>query len=527
MRTTPDLANNQSGGGETAKATSPKQTAADRYQIFEEVALEKLRHGGDQDKPVVFLPLPVRASAIAAIVITGLGVLWAVFARVPVQVNGVATIIPLGSLNSATARTDGVLYYQISGTGPQRLSPEQQQRNQQLSQFWSQSVVNTTTTVNDVKLERLAFDAIAPAEGERLVMPEAEDTQMMYDQNQSQGSALSNLFVPGNTVVARINNPAAIEELDAVRRVFKDKLLLSQTIIMDRQQRSTSFRKIAPMIKQQLKDRRQEQLDREQLLERMQTLWAKGFVSSAQLLQERSTLGSVRQQVVQLDRDGIDNDFSGTDQRLKARQEEVNRIKTKDQLQNSLATYMSKALTIAPPRGMYLVALYQQNGMQVKQGDELYTYTLTKPALPNTIPVFVDATTIQQLQDGMRVLVTPKGISRAQYGGIPGVVNEVGRLPLKGESLAAVAGGRSLAAAISQANPAPYLVRVKLQLANPSQCKQLLSRQCYAWSSRRVPPFPVRMGSQADVQITTIHRRPIEFVMPALRQALGLVVENR
>jgi hypothetical protein len=158
VRTTPDLANNQSGGGETAKATSPKQTAADRYQIFEEVALEKLRHGGDQDKPVVFLPLPVRASAIAAIVITGLGVLWAVFARVPVQVNGVATIIPLGSLNSATARADGVLYYQISGTGPQRLSPEQQQRNQQLSQFWSQSVVNTTTTVNDVKLERLAFD---------------------------------------------------------------------------------------------------------------------------------------------------------------------------------------------------------------------------------------------------------------------------------------------------------------------------------------------------------------------------------
>jgi hypothetical protein len=328
-------------------------------------------------------------------------------------------------------------------------------------------------------------------------------------------------------VVARINNPAAVEELDAVRRVFKAKLLLSQTIILDRQKRSISYRKIAPMIKQQLKDRRQEQSDRELLLERMQTLWSKGFVSSAQLLQEKSTLGSVRQQVVQLDRDGIDNNFSGTDQRLKAREEEVNKHQTKDQLQNTLTKYMSNVFIIAPPSGIYLVALYQQNGMEVRQGDELYTYTLTRPVLPSTIPVFVDATTIQQLQDGMRVLVTPKGISRAQYGGIPGVVNEVGRLPLKGEGLAAVAGGRSLAAAISQANPTPYLVRVKLRLANPSQCKQLLSRRCYAWSSRRIPPFPVRMGSQADVQITTIHRRPIEFVMPALRQALGLAVENR
>jgi hypothetical protein len=35
------------------------------------------------------------------------------------------------------------------------------------------------------------------------------------------------------------------------------------------------------------------------------------------------------------------------------------------------------------------------------------------------------------------------------------------------------------------------------------------------------------MGSQADVQLTTIYRRPIEFVMPALREVLGLVVENR
>jgi hypothetical protein len=527
VNTPSDPAKTQPEAAGTTKAPSPTPTAAERYQIFEQVALEKLRLGSDQGKPVVFLPLPVRASAIAAIVITGLGVLWALLAKIPVQVRGTATIIPEGPMSSAVAGADGVLYYQISGTGPQLLSPLQSKRNQQLSRFWAQSVVGTTSTLDDEQLEHLVFDAIAPAEGQPLVMPETQTKQLMFYRKQGQGAELSKLFVYGNTVVARINNPAAVEELDAVRRVFKAKLLLSQTIILDRQKRSISYRKIAPMIKQQLKDRRQEQSDRELLLERMQTLWSKGFVSSAQLLQEKSTLGSVRQQVVQLDRDGIDNNFSGTDQRLKAREEEVNKHQTKDQLQNTLTKYMSNVFIIAPPSGIYLVALYQQNGMEVRQGDELYTYTLTRPVLPSTIPVFVDATTIQQLQDGMRVLVTPKGISRAQYGGIPGVVNEVGRLPLKGEGLAAVAGGRSLAAAISQANPTPYLVRVKLRLANPSQCKQLLSRRCYAWSSRRIPPFPVRMGSQADVQITTIHRRPIEFVMPALRQALGLAVENR
>ena len=58
--------------GERSQPAAP--TAADRYQIFEQVALEKLRSGSDQSKPVVFLPLPVRASAIAAVAITGLGV---------------------------------------------------------------------------------------------------------------------------------------------------------------------------------------------------------------------------------------------------------------------------------------------------------------------------------------------------------------------------------------------------------------------------------------------------------------------
>ena len=511
--------------GEKSQQAAP--TAADRYQIFEQVALEKLRSGSDQSKPVVFLPLPVRASAIAAVGITALGVLWAVLARVPVQVKGMAAIVPEGSVSSAMARADGVLYYQISGIGPQRLDSRQRQRNQQLSRFWEQSVVDTKNTIPYGVLQQLTIDAQTPPEGQPLLMPEAEASKMAYDHSGAQRDSISSLYVPGNTLVARINSPEAVEELDAIRRLTQPKLSLSRQISVDRTKRSSAYQNIDPLIQRQLQDKRQELMEREQLVLRLQALWRKGYVSAAQLLQEQSTVIGLRQQVVQLDRDRLGNNFSSTDQRQQATEAELNSLQTTDQLQSALVAYMSKVFTIVPPGGVYLVALYQQNGMQVKQGDELFTYSLKPPVLPELIPVFVDAATVQQLDEGMRVLVTPKGISRAQYGGIPGVVDEVGRLPLSGEALAAVAGGRSLAAAIGQATPSPYLVKVKLQLADPKKCRQLLSRQCYAWSTRRIPPFPVRMGSQADVQITTIYRRPIEFVMPAVRQALGLVVENR
>lgn len=510
---------------ETTKPAAP--TAADRYEIFEQVALEKLRSGSDQSKPVVFLPLPVRTSAIVAVAITGLGVLWAVLARVPVQVNGISTIVPEGSVSSALARADGVIYYQISGIGPQRLSTLQQQRNQQLAMFWEQSVVATKDTIPFAQLSQLAFDAIGPAEGQILLMPEAHDKPQSYDGNNGQHVTPRNLFVPANTVVARVDNAAAVEELDTIRRLTKPKLTLSQQIINDRRKRSSAYNNIDPLILLQLQDKRQELVEREQLLLRLQALWRKGYVSATQLLQEQSTVLGLRQQLVQLNRDRLGNSFSTTDQRQQANEAELNSLQTTNQLQNALVAYMSKVFTIVPPSGVYLVALYQQNGMQVKQGDELFTYSIKQPVLPQVVPVFVNATTVQQLEPGMRVLVTPKGISRAQYGGILGSIKEVGRLPLAGEALAAVAGGRSLATAIGQVTPSPYLVKVKLQLANPERCQQLLSRQCYAWSTRRIPPFPVRMGSQADVQLTTIYRRPIEFVMPALREVLGLVVENR
>ena len=60
---------------------SPKtpgdKAAAVRHEIFEQIALERLRNSGDTSKPVGFLPLPVRLTAVVAVSISGLGVLWA------------------------------------------------------------------------------------------------------------------------------------------------------------------------------------------------------------------------------------------------------------------------------------------------------------------------------------------------------------------------------------------------------------------------------------------------------------------
>ena len=503
---------------------SDGQAAADRHQIFEQIALERLRNGSDTSKPVSFLPLPVRLTALAAVTITGLGVVWSFTARIPVQVNGLASITPEVPVSSAIARVDGDLTYQVSGVGPDLLSPTQRSQNMAISNYWRENW--ETEALSYSRLNQLSLSALDNDLGQRLVMPESINNADAIDDLSSSLLNYQKLRFPGDTVIARIANSEAQQELDAIRLATLPKLKIDGSIIDDRRQGAGRFKTVATLLVNQRRSQQQELKEREALLKRLDVLWRKGFVSTVQLLQEQSLINGLRNQLLQLDRERINTKSSVEDQRQQAAQASLSSLQTTNQLQSALVSYLNKVYTFSPPLGMYIVSRSIRNGMQAKAGEELFTYSVQKPTLPGVIPVFVDAATSQQLNEGMQVLLTPKGISRAQYGGIPGVVDEVGKLPLPVEGIAAFAGGRTLAGSIQQSLPSSYLVRVKLQQAEPAYCQQMLSMRCYQWSTNRRPPFPVKLGTLADAQITVQYRRPIEFVMPALRQALGLVLDN-
>jgi len=502
-----------------------KQAAADRHQIFEHIALERLRSGSDTTKAVEFLPLPVRLTAVAAVSITALGVLWSLLARVPVQVNGLATMTPEVQVSSAIARTNGEVVYQVSGFGPDQLTERQRRDNQALSAYWGESWATGIPSFD--RLNQLALAALDNHKGQELQLPGATDADELFDDISKTGIAYQQLYFKPNTVIARIDDAEAEQQLDAMRSTTQPQLDINRSIIKDRQQRASGFRGVGTLIGSQRLRQQQELQEREALLQRLTVLWGRGFVSTAQLLQEQSVINGLRQQLLQLDRESLNTGFSDADQRQQAEQTQLTSLQAKNQLQSALVAFLNKVFFFAPPTGMYVVSRSIRNGMNVRAGDELYTYSVEKPVLPAIIPVFVDASTSQQLREGMTVLVTPRGISRAQYGGIGGVVVEVGKLPLPAEGIAGFAGGRTLAGTIQQSLPNAYLVRVKLNQADPKYCQQMLSLRCYKWSTNRLPPFPVRLGTLADVQINVQYRRPIEFVMPALRQAVGLVVENR
>jgi hypothetical protein len=510
-------------GADAADANGSKR-AADRFQIFESVALERLQAGSDSTKPAAFLPLPVRLTALAAAAIAGIGVVWSVLARVPVQVNGTAAIVPSSGIGTLLAPTAGHLHYQVNGLGPTTLPMAQQGNNQLLGRFWNLDARVFSNTVEAANsLDTLTKAALAPVQGQPLVLPEDLPNQELFDRP---GSRLL-ITYPEGTLLARVTDPLAHQELNGALLSTLPAVDLQQQQRRERLKRSGQYRNLGGLQQGQRQAIARELEQRRELYQRLQRLWKQGYIPSTQLLDEQTRINNLENQLLSADATQLNTRINSQDQLDQSKQANIANVDSRNKLESQLINYLSKTSLFVPDGGFYLLAKFFRDGAWVKQGDELLSYTTKPPELPKTVPVFLDGTAAQQVSEGMAVLLTPKGISRAEYGGIRGTVVEVNKLPLLGEGVFGAVGSRSLAGSIQQQIPAPYLVWVRLDQADPALCQQVLSRRCYRWSSGRLPPHPVRLASLADVQITTTYRRPVEFVMPALRKALGLVVDNK
>lgn len=506
------------------QASGTNKRAADRFQIFEAAALERLQSGADSTKPAAFLPLPVRLTAIAAAAIAGVGVLWSIVARVPVQVNGIAAIVPNSGMGSLVAPNSGRLLFQVNGLGANTLPAAQQRNNALLSRFWENDARAFTTKIAAAgNLSTLVDAALAPVLGQPLVLPEELADEEAFDH---QGKQQLISYPPG-TLLAWVIDPKAHQDLNGALLSTLPAVDLQQQQRRERLKRSGQYRNLGGLQQGQRQVIAQELQQRQELYQRLQGLWKQGFISTAQLLQEQAGINALKNQLLNADASALSTRINSQDQLDQSKQANIANLDSRNKLESQLINYLASAGVFAPEGGFYLLARNTRNGAFVRQGDEVLNYTFKPPQLPAQVPVFLDGTAAQQVNEGMSVLLTPKGISRAEFGGIRGRVVQVNKLPLLGEGLQGAIGSRALASSIQQGIPTPYLAWVKLDVADAQYCQQVLSRRCYRWSSGRLPPHPVRLATLADVQITTTYRRPVEFVMPALRKALGLVVDNK
>ncbi|MGB8699456.1 MAG: NHLP bacteriocin system secretion protein, partial [Thermosynechococcaceae cyanobacterium] len=121
----------------------------------------------------------------------------------------------------------------------------------------------------------------------------------------------------------------------------------------------------------------------------------------------------------------------------------------------------------------------------------------------------------KRIRPGMVAQVVPSSVKREQFGGIVGTVTAVSALPRSPEGIAQVVGNRQLAEQLTAKGP-PIEVRVRLKSAPETPTG-------YAWTSSRGPEtLAITSGMTTSTWITLERQAPITFVLPILRQQLGL-----
>lgn len=437
-------------------------------QLFNARALKRRYRVGERSGPITLLSPPLKATLVLGVVIAVGGALWSTFARIPFTVEGTGVLLPAGIITTSFSQTDGVAQWMF-----------QQPPAHWKQQAWQfQKRPGTFTDQAVAELARAILTASSAQEGA------SSEALLRYRGTRFAAGHLL-LWVQASAQQANLSSA-----LDQLERTLKSSAAQRQNI--EAQQRKL----------------RREFSSRLSYLASMKKLEGKGFVSRESILEEQSKV------------DGIGSQIHNNDNQLIALARD--RDQAYQALRSQLAALVQQQLIFAP-RELYLDQAMAQNGEEVSRGQELLKLSDQSLSGATLVPIFLGNNEMAQVRPGMTALATPAGYQRAEVGGIRGRVVFKARLPGTFETVANRVGVRSLAQQIMAEEPSPTLAMLALERA---EGEGGANSGGYRWSSRSDLPFPPTPGERLDVEITTRLVRPIELVLPNLKQLFGLTPPN-
>lgn len=201
------------------------------------------------------------------------------------------------------------------------------------------------------------------------------------------------------------------------------------------------------------------------------------------------------------------------------RQQEIAASQTKiDEKQRAIAEaerYLKvKTEVVAPHTGRILEIMTEQ-GAVVAKGEPILSLDLTGRAVKELEAVFyVPSLHGKQVRPGMPILIAPSTVKQEEYGLMLGKVTYVSDFPATSKGMQRVLKNDKLVAGLA-GQDAPYEVHADLTVDPDTPSR-------YKWSSSGGPPLRIQSGTLASGNITIGSKRPIDMVIPWVRQNLGL-----
>jgi HlyD family secretion protein len=128
--------------------------------------------------------------------------------------------------------------------------------------------------------------------------------------------------------------------------------------------------------------------------------------------------------------------------------------------------------------------------------------------------IFAPAAEGKKVHPGMEAQVSPSTVKLEEYGFIPGDVTFVSQFPVSADAIMRLVGNPELVESITRQG-APVQIHVSLERSSSTPSG-------FAWSSSIGPTTKVNQGTSCTVSFVTESRRPVDLVIPYLKETLGL-----
>jgi len=433
--------------------------------IFEQIALDKKQSTEVRRRSVPLLTPPLRTSVAVGVGLAAATVFWSIFSEVPIFVQATGVMTPVSTVVTTKALADGAVYYRFSGT-----AMEQPLWANAAWQFY-----DNPSTFTDAQVLQLSQQlGQVPKSGIGI------NKNDFYRAMVSRGSVLAEIFAPleREKLIDAIDNLR--QEQDSTKKEINDA---QRTIVV---------------LQRQL-DSRQAYLSSILALERQ------GYATREVVLQEEDQVAGLRTEVLR-----NQSQLTQLIARLRS---------TKNQLRLQLADFINKCIIFAD-NNLYIQEIIATPLTRVNAGDEIFISSLNSLTSPVNVPIFLAPSDATQVFPGMRVIATPAGLDRAQYGGVVGQVTWVAKLPSSPVEVANRVGLPGVADLVEKRVGIPTEAVIALQRL-PGNASQGFSGG-YRWSSKGDPPYRIKPGDVLEVEITTRRVRPIQLVLPFLKKTFGI-----
>lgn len=161
-----------------------------------------------------------------------------------------------------------------------------------------------------------------------------------------------------------------------------------------------------------------------------------------------------------------------------------------------------------------IVELHVDRGAYVTAGARVGTMAGEGPADEVVALGYFSVRDGKRIDTGMRAGVTPDTVERQRYGSIDGTVERVSLYPVSPEDVRHIVGNEEIARELLDGG---RVIQVRVHMAlDPTTVSG------YRWTSSRGPDRPLTANTTGSVRVAIESRAPVTFVLPFLREAVGI-----